>query len=112
MLGFLQHPTIATIYMILLAASAINYGFLAFDKNPLAFIIKKGGSTFEKIVYIIIGLVGIHFLIQTFQLMQYTSQVEDQLRMVYSKGRELIQQAAQQDEMRAEQVSSKVPTLD
>jgi len=80
-MNFIQlqdNPIVAKIYIILLALASMNYLFLAFNSNPLDNLLRKGGKL-KNVIYLLIGIIGFHFLIKSFNILDYGQTVVKQL---------------------------------
>ena len=63
-----DNPIVAKACLLLLSIAALNYGFLAFGKNPLKAIMPN--KTIQMIVFILIGLCGLQFFFKSFDVKQ------------------------------------------
>jgi len=61
-----DNPIIAKVCLLLLSLAAINYGFVAFGKNPLQAIMPN--KTIQMVVFILIGLCGLQFFFKSFDV--------------------------------------------
>jgi uncharacterized membrane protein YuzA (DUF378 family) len=61
-----DNPIVAKTCLLLLSLAAINYLFLAFNKNPLQAIMPN--KTVQSFVFILIGLCGIQFFFKSFDV--------------------------------------------
>jgi len=82
----LSHPTVHMIYMILISAGMINYGFMAFQRNPLEKLASMTG--FKMIIFGLLGLIGLHYMLQQFGLLDDVAGYASQ---GYQKGREILE---------------------
>jgi hypothetical protein len=81
-MNFIQlqdNPIVAKIYIILLALASMNYLFLAFNSNPLDNLLRKGGKL-KNVIYLLIGIIGFHFLIKSFNILDYGQTVLAQVQ--------------------------------
>ena len=63
-----DNPIVAKACLLLLSLAALNYGFLAFGKNPLQAIMPN--KTIQMVVYFLIGLCGLQFFFKSFDVKQ------------------------------------------
>ena len=82
----LSHPTVHMIYMILISAGMINYGFMAFQRNPLEKLASMTG--FKMIIFGLLGLIGLHYMLQQFGWLDDAAGYASQ---GYQKGREILE---------------------
>ena len=61
-----DNPIMAKACLLLLSLAAINYGFLAFGKNPLQAVLSN--KTVQIFVYFLIGLCGLQFFFKSFDV--------------------------------------------
>lgn len=62
LLNPVDNPILYKVYLVLIMVALVNYGFKAFNYNPLSKALSKTGMI--TIVYGLIGLAGVHFVLE------------------------------------------------
>lgn len=83
-----SNPTLQTVYMVLISVAMINYGFMAFQRNPLEQLVSKAGGKGKMIIFGILGLIGVHYMLNSFGWLDETGSY---LQKGYQRGREIME---------------------
>ena len=91
-----MNDTLHKVYLIVLGLAALQYGVMAFQRDPLssplASLVKN--KKLLRVLYILIGICGIYFLYSNFELQQYTTQeIEEQVQETSRQALEKAEQA-------------------
>ena len=89
-----DNPIIAKVCLLLLSLAAINYGFVAFGKNPLQAIMPN--KTIQMVVFILIGLCGLQFFFKSFDVKEIVPTVRGWTGVAFDQAKKGISMAQKQ----------------
>ena len=70
LLNPIDHPILYKIYLLLVIVALLNYGFKAMTYDPMYKVLAKTGVP-PAIVYGLIGLAGVHFLLENLDTLKH-----------------------------------------